>query len=287
MMISGKARLAGVMGWPVGHSRSPRLHGYWLHKYGIDGAYVPLAVAPEQAEQAIRALPLLGFRGCNVTVPLKEIAYRTVDRLDRTAHRMGAVNTIIVDEDGTLEGRNTDGFGFIESLKADAPGWQAGSGPAVVIGAGGAARAVVVALLDQGVPSVRLVNRTRGRAEDLANDLRLLEPDEFGGERIQVVDWAERTHILDGASLLVNTTTQGMVGQPPLDLELAALPLSAVVSDIVYTPLVTPLLGAAHARGLKTVTGIGMLLHQARPGFEAWFGHPAEVTPELRDHVLG
>lgn len=287
MMISGKARLAGVMGWPVGHSRSPRLHGYWLHKYGIDGAYVPLAVAPEQAEQAIRALPLLGFRGCNVTVPLKEIAYRTVDRLDRTAHRMGAVNTIIVDEDGTLEGRNTDGFGFIESLKADAPGWQAGSGPAVVIGAGGAARAIVVALLDQGVSSVRLVNRTRGRAEDLANDLRLLEPDEFGGERIQVVDWTERTHILDSASLLVNTTTQGMVGQPPLDLELAALPLSAVVSDIVYTPLVTPLLGAAHARGLKTVTGIGMLLHQARPGFEAWFGHPAEVTPELRDHVLG
>ncbi len=280
--ISGKAKIAGVMGWPISHSRSPRLHGFWLRQYGIDGAYVPLAVAPERAEQAIRALPALGFRGCNVTVPLKEIAFRTVDRLDETARRMGAVNTIVVAEDGALEGGNTDGFGFIENLRAERPGWTAERGPAVVIGAGGAARAVVVALLDAGAPEVRLVNRTRTRAEELAADLAAVGLN--GG--VTVVDWVSRETALDGAALLVNTTTQGMAGQPALDLPLRALPVSAVVNDIVYVPLETPLLAEARARGNPVAGGIGMLLHQARPGFKAWFGVEPQVTPDLIRFVL-
>ncbi|BAI70641.1 shikimate 5-dehydrogenase [Azospirillum sp. B510] len=288
--ISGKARIAGVMGWPIGHSRSPRLHGFWLRHYSIDGAYVPLAVAPERAEQAIRALPALGFRGCNVTVPLKEIAFRSVDRLDETARRMGAVNTIVVAEDGALEGGNTDGFGFIENLRAEQPGWTAEQGPAVVIGAGGAARAVVVALLDAGAPEVRLVNRTRARAEELAADLApALAPDLAAvgvTGRVTVVDWVSRETALDGASLLVNTTTQGMAGQPALDLSLRALPVSALVNDIVYVPLETPLLAEAGRRGNPVAGGIGMLLHQARPGFKAWFGVEPQVTPELTRVVL-
>ncbi|QCN95538.1 shikimate dehydrogenase [Azospirillum argentinense] len=277
MTISGKARLAGVMGWPIGHSRSPRLHGYWLEQYGIDGAYVPLAVPPDRIEQAIRALPALGFRGCNVTVPHKEVAYRTVDRLDATAKRMGAVNTIVVGEDGTLEGRNTDGFGFIENLRSGAPGWTAADGPALVIGAGGAARAVVASLLDEGAPRVWLVNRTRARADELAADI---------GGAIEVADWVSRETLLEGAALVVNTTTQGMAGQPPLELDLRALPGSAVVTDIVYTPLMTPLLAAAQARGNRVVDGVGMLLHQARPGFAAWFGREPEVTEGLKAAVL-
>ena len=277
MILSGKAKLAGVMGWPVGHSRSPRLHGYWLDRYGIDGAYVPLTVSPERVEEAIRALPALGFRGCNVTVPHKEAAYRTVDRLDETAKRMGAVNTIVVREDGSLEGRNTDGFGFIENLKSGASGWKASDGPAVVIGAGGAARAVVASLLDEGAPQVWLVNRTRARAEELAADI---------GGAIEVADWVSRETLLEGAALVVNTTTQGMVGQPALDLDLATLPTSAVVTDIVYTPLLTPLLTVAQARGNRVVDGLGMLLHQARPGFAAWFGTQPEVTDELKRFVL-
>jgi len=277
MILSGKAKLAGVMGWPVGHSRSPRLHGYWLDRYGIDGAYVPLSVPPDRIEEAIRALPALGFRGCNVTVPHKEAAYRSVDRLDATAKRMGAVNTIVVGEDGALEGRNTDGFGFIENLKHGAPGWKASDGPAVVIGAGGAARAVVASLLDEGAPLVWLVNRTRARAEDLAGDI---------GGAIEIADWVSRETVLEGAALVVNTTTQGMAGQPPLDLDLRALPASAVVTDIVYTPLMTPLLEAAQARSNRVVDGLGMLLHQARPGFAAWFGAEPEVTEDLRRFVL-
>ncbi|MGY0711814.1 shikimate dehydrogenase [Azospirillum argentinense] len=277
MTISGKARLAGVMGWPIGHSRSPRLHGYWLEQYGIDGAYVPLAVPPDRIEQAMRALPALGFRGCNVTVPHKEAAYRTVDRLDATAKRMGAVNTIVVGEDGSLEGRNTDGFGFIENLRSGAPGWSAADGPALVIGAGGAARAVVASLLDEGAPRVWLVNRTRARADELAADI---------GGAIETADWVSRETLLEGAALVVNTTTQGMAGQPPLELDLRALPGSAVVTDIVYTPLMTPLLAAAQARGNRVVDGVGMLLHQARPGFAAWFGREPEVTEGLKAAVL-
>jgi shikimate dehydrogenase len=276
MALSGKARLAGIMGWPVIHSRSPRLHGFWLEQYGIDGAYVPLGVRPEHAAEAIRALAKLGFAGCNVTAPHKEVAFATMDEVDAPARRLGAINTIVVLPDGRLSGSNTDGFGFIEHLKEQAQAWQP-TGPALVLGAGGSARAVIGALIDAGVPTVRLANRTRGRAEQLA--------ERFGG-KVAVVDWAQRRAALEGAALLVNTTTLGMANQPPLDLDLAPLPASAVVYDIVYVPLVTPLLAAARARGLAAVDGLGMLLHQARPGFEKWFGITPQVTPALRAHVL-
>ncbi|MGO4727677.1 MULTISPECIES: shikimate dehydrogenase [unclassified Inquilinus] len=277
-MLTAKGRLAGVIGWPVGHSRSPQLHGHWLARHGIDGAYVPLAVAPDRLEAALRGLPALGFRGCNVTVPHKEAAMALVDELDPLARRIAAVNTIVVREDGSLFGTNTDGFGFLANLQAGAPAWSAGQGPAVVIGAGGASRAIIVALTDAGVPEIRLANRTRARAEKLAAEL---------GGPITVIDWADRAAALDGAALLVNTTTEGMQGHAALDLPLDALPRAALVNDIVYVPLETPLLAATRARGHQVVDGIGMLLHQARPGFEAWFGVAPAVDAALRAAVLG
>jgi shikimate dehydrogenase len=281
--LTAKGRLAGVIGWPVGHSRSPQLHGHWLARYRIDGAYVPMAVAPERLEAALRGLAALGFRGCNVTVPHKEAAMALVDELDPLARRIAAVNTIVVREDGSLFGTNTDGFGFLANLQAGAPGWPAGRGPAVVVGAGGAARAVIVALAEAGAPEIRLANRTRARAEKLAAELGAAE---LGGP-VTVVDWADRAAALDGAALLVNTTTEGMVGRPALDLPLDALPAEALVNDIVYVPLETPLLAAAKARGNPVVDGVGMLLHQARPGFEAWFGVAPVVDAALRAAVLG
>jgi shikimate dehydrogenase len=276
MALSGKARLAGIMGWPVTHSRSPRLHGFWLEQHGVDGAYIPLGVRPEHAAEAIRALPKLGFAGCNVTAPHKEVAFATMDEVDAPAKRLGAINTVVVLPDGRLSGSNTDGFGFIEHLKEQAKGWRP-TGPAVVLGAGGSARAVIGALIDAGVPAVRLINRTRNRAEQLA---------ERFGATVMVLDWDKRRAALDGAALLVNTTTLGMANQPALELDLSPLPAGAVVYDIVYVPLVTPLIAAARARGLATVDGLGMLLHQARPGFEKWFGVAPQVTPALRAHVL-
>ncbi len=277
MALTGKARLAGVLGWPVAHSRSPRLHGFWLDRHGIDGAYVPLAVAPEHLEQVLRALPRMGFRGANLTVPHKEAALALVDELEPLARRIGAVNTLVVRDDGAVVGRNTDAFGFLENLRRGCPAWVPASGPAVVIGAGGAARAVVAALADAGLPEIRLANRNRERAEQLAADL---------GGPVNVVGWSERAAALDGAALLVNTTTLGMSGQPPLDLDLAALPIRAVVNDIVYAPLETGLLAAARARGNPVVDGLGMLLYQAVPGFEAWFGTRPEVDEALRRFVL-
>jgi len=278
MTISGKARLAGVMGWPVGHSRSPRLHGFWLRHHGIDGAYVPLAVRPDDIGAALRALPILGFAGCNVTLPYKEAALATVDRATPLARRIGAVNTIIVEADGSLSGDNTDAFGFAENLRAGCPTWTAAAGPAVVLGAGGASRAVVAALLDAGAPVVRLANRSRDRAESLAAEL---------GGRIEVSEWEARSAMLEGAATLVNTTTLGMAGAPALSLSLDALPAAALVTDIVYTPLETALLALARRRGNPVVDGLGMLLHQARPGFAAWFGVMPEVSGELRRFVLG
>jgi shikimate dehydrogenase len=269
--------LAGVMGWPVGHSRSPRLHGYWLAEHGIDGAYVPLPVAPENFERAFRALPALGFRGANVTLPHKEAALALADSASVEAKRIGAANTLVIDEKGRIEARNTDAYGFIESLKEGAPAWRPRSAPAVVIGAGGASRALLVALTDAGVPEIRLVNRTAGRAEALAASL---------GGPIRVMGWRDRARALEGAGLLVNATTQGMAGQPPLELPLDDLPFDAVVNDIVYVPLETPLLMEARRRGNPVVDGLGMLLHQARPGFAAWFGVEPKVTPALRDYVL-
>ena len=276
MIPSGKARLAGVMGWPIAHSLSPRLHGYWLEHHRIDGVYMPLAVAPEDLSAALSALPALGFRGVNLTLPHKEPALDLCDQVDELARRIGAVNTIVVRE-GKLVGSNSDAFGFLENLKEGAPEWRAEAAPAVVLGAGGAARAVVAALADAGAPDVRIVNRTRERAEALAASL---------GGALSVRSWEQRGEALAGAGLLVNTTTLGMAGQAPLDLDLAELPGRALVTDIVYAPLVTPLLEAARARGNPVVDGLGMLLHQARPGFEAWFGLRPEVTPALRAFVL-
>jgi shikimate dehydrogenase len=277
MILSGKARVAGVFGWPVGHSKSPRLHGYWLDHYKIDGAYVPLPVMPDDFASALRALPRLGFAGANVTLPHKEAALAGVDRADPLARRIGAVNTIVVAADGTLEGGNTDGFGFIENLRQGAPGFDAAAGPVAVLGAGGAARAVIAALIDAGAPEIRVVNRSPERAE------RLIEA--LGGP-CTLVAWAERAAALDGAALLVNATALGMTGQAALDLALDRLPPEALVNDIVYAPPETALLRAAKRRGNPTVDGLGMLLHQARPGFRAWFGVDPEVTPALRDFVL-
>jgi shikimate dehydrogenase len=274
MILTGEAKLAGVMGWPVSHSRSPRLHGWWLQHYGIDGAYLPLAVPPEQFAHVLRTLPHLGFRGVNVTVPHKHAALAAVDIADAHAKRIGAVNTVIIRDDGALEGRNTDGLGFYAHLVASAPAWTAAAGPAAIIGAGGAARAIAVALLDAGAPELRLVNRTRERAEQLALAL--------GDSRLKVMPWLNRGGALAGATLVVNTTTLGMGSQPALDLDLAPLPPGAVVFDCVYAPLDTPLLQAARARGLVAVDGLGMLIHQARPGFAAWFGREPEITPALR-----
>jgi shikimate dehydrogenase len=282
MSVSGKAKVAGVIGWPVSHSLSPRLHGFWLERAGIDGTYIPLPVPPERIEQAIRALPALGFRGANVTVPHKEAALAAADQATGRARLMGAANTLIVEADGSITADNTDGFGFVENLRQGAPTWAPESGPAVILGAGGAARGVIGALLAAGVPALTLLNRTRSRAEALASDLQKAFPD----QPITVGDWDQRAASLNGAALLVNTTTQGMTGNPPLDIDLDALPRTAVVTDIVYVPLQTDLLQRASARGNPVVDGLGMLLHQARPGFEAWFGLAPQVDEALRTHVL-
>ena len=275
---SGKARLAGVFGWPVAHSLSPRLHGYWLASYGIDGAYVPLAVRPEDFGDALRTLPRLGFAGVNVTVPHKEAALAAADRADDGAKRIGAANTLVFGDGGRIEASNTDAFGFLENIRATIPGWSGAAGPAVVLGAGGAARAVVAALIEAGAPEVRLVNRTADRAKAVAAHI---------GGPVAVVPWAERADALAGAAILVNTTVLGMTGKPALDLDLGRLPSGAIVNDIVYVPLETPLLKAAARRGHQVVDGLGMLLHQARPGFRAWFGVAPSVTADLRAYVLG
>lgn len=277
MSISGAAKLAGVMGWPVAHSRSPALHGYWLERYGIDGAYLPMAVKPENLRAALRALPLLGFAGCNVTIPHKEEALHLVDAVEASAQRAGGVNTIVVDAHGKLVGSSTDGYGFINALRAKAPGFEPGRAPTVILGAGGAARAIIAALLEDGAREIRLVNRTPERAARLAREL---------GDRVRGMAWESRGAALAGAGLLVNATSLGMEGQPGLDLPLHDLPRDAVVNDIVYVPLETPLLSAARGRGNLCVDGLGMLLHQAQPGFKAWFGIKPEVDEGLRQAVL-
>jgi shikimate dehydrogenase len=265
------------MGWPIRHSRSPALHGWWLAQHRIDGAYVPMAVRSQDLGAALRALPVLGFVGCNLTIPHKEPALGLLDRVDVVATRIGAVNTIVVGKDGALEGRNTDGYGFLANLRDAQPGWSAQRGVTVLIGAGGAARAIVVALLDQEAPEIRVVNRTAGRAAALAAEF---------GPRVYPVAWGERSEALAGATLLVNTTSQGLAGEEALDLPLDRLPAGAIVNDVVYIPLETPLLAAARRRGNPVVDGLGMLLHQAQPGFAAWFGVAPAVTPELRAAVL-
>jgi len=261
------------MGWPVMHSRSPALHNYFFKQYGLAGTYVPLAVTPERLEPALRALAPLGFAGCNLTIPHKERALEIVDDVDALARRIGAISCVVVRADGSLAGTNNDVHGFARNILQQQPEWRADAGPAAVIGAGGGARAVVYSLLDRGAREIRVANRTRARAETLAHEF---------GSAVVPIDWDDRHRALDGAAMLVNTTSQGMVGQPPLDLDLAALPPAALVADIVYIPLETPLLAAARRRGNRTVDGLGMLLHQACIAWQLWFGLDPAVTPELR-----
>lgn len=265
--------LAGVMGWPIAQSRSPVLHNFWFAQHKLDGTYVPLAILPERLERALRALPALNFAGCNLTIPLKQAAFAIVDEVDETAKAIGAISCVVVREDGSLAGTNNDWYGFTHNILEFVPGWRADAGPAVVMGAGGAARAVIYGLLRSGAREIRICNRTFARAQALA---------ETFGANARAVAWDEREAALDGAAMLVNTTSQGMTGQPPLDLSLERLPRTAPVNDIVYIPRETPLLLAARARGNPIVTGLGMLLHQGIPAWKAWFGIAPKVTPELR-----
>jgi shikimate dehydrogenase len=269
--------LAGVIGWPIEHSKSPVLHNHWLHRYGIRGYYVPLPLKPQNFEAGLRALPKLGFRGANVTIPYKEQVLSLADGVTDRASLIGAANTLLFREDGSFRADNTDGFGFIQNLKAAAPDWSAASGPAVVMGAGGAARAVISALLSEGASEVRLSNRTRQRAENLKNQF---------GAKITVVEWNRVADAMDGATTIVNATSLGLNGQTDLSVNLGAAKPGALATDLVYTPLKTGFLRNAADRGLKVVDGLGMLLHQAVPGFETWFDHRPEVDDELRRTVL-
>ncbi len=280
-MITGKAKFAGVIGWPIHHSRSPQLHGFWLQQYGIDGAYLPFSVSPDALGSAVLGLKALGAQGINVTVPHKQAVMPICDAIDETALAIGAVNTLIFREDSTIFGTNTDATGFIENLRSGAPDWDPVGGPAVVLGAGGASRAVIYALLQVGVPEIIIVNRTVETAQGLAREFS-----ETSSAKLSSVGLGDCSHHLDAASLVVNTTSLGMVGQPPLDLDLDRLNPKAVATDIVYNPLMTPFLEAAAARHNTVVDGLGMLLHQAVPGFEAWFGTRPSVSEELRRTVL-
>lgn len=268
--------LAGLMGWPVSHSRSPQIHNHWIAEHGLAGAYVLLPVDPVRLPDAVRGLAALGFAGCNVTIPHKVAAMQLVDWVDPLARQIGAINTIVVQPDGSTRGYNNDAPGYLQSLYEAQPGWRADAGPATVLGAGGGARAVVAGLAQAGVREIRVCNRSWDKAQELAQTL---------GGPVQAVPWAQRHEALAGVTLLVNTTSQGMTGQAPLELSLDQLERQAVVSDLVYVPLETPLLAAARARGNPVVDGLGMLLHQARPAFNAWFGVLPKVTPALRRMV--
>jgi shikimate dehydrogenase len=270
-ILTGHARLAGIVGWPVEHSRSPRLHGFWLERHAIDGAYVPLAIRPEDFDLAVKGLRAAGFAGANVTAPHKRAAFALCDSVDPSAQRAGAVNTLVF-RDGRIEGSNTDGWGFLANLRAH--GVDPAGGPALVLGAGGAARAVAATLLDTGV-AVSLANRTAEHAGALAHDLPAL----------RVIPWERRNDALSDHALLVNATSLGMQGHPPLQLDLARSAPGLAVADIVYVPLETPLLTAATAHGLRAVEGLGMLLYQAVPGFRAWFGVEPQVDEALRRFV--
>jgi shikimate dehydrogenase len=271
-ILSGHARVAGIAGWPVTYSRSPRLHGFWLQRHDIDGTYIPLPIREGQFTTAMRGLLAAGFAGANVTIPHKLAAFAICDTVDASARRAGAVNTLVF-QDGRIAGSNTDGYGFIANLRAH--GIDPAAAPALLLGAGGSARAVAAALQDAGAP-VTVANRTRARAEELARDL----------PGLRIADWDDRVAALADHALVVNATPLGMVGHDPLDLDLTRAPASLAIADNVYIPLETPLLSAARARGLRTVEGIGMLLHQAVPGFRAWFGTEPQVDDELRQFMI-
>jgi len=268
---------ACVIGWPVEHSRSPLIHRYWLGLYGVEGAYEKEAVSPEEIEAFLRSLGARGYAGANVTLPHKEAALAVADAADEAAKAIGAANTLWLDEEGRLHASNTDAYGFMTHLSEAAPDWNRGQRPVMVLGAGGAARAILHGLIAGGAGRILIANRSQHRAEALAKVF---------GPSVSVVPWADRSKDLAGCGLLINATSLGMAGKPPLDIDLALLPADAVVADIVYSPLETDLLAAAKARGNLTVDGLGMLLHQAVPGFERWFGVRPKVTPELRAHIV-
>lgn len=276
-MSTVKVPLAGVIGTPIGHSKSPQLHGHWLHTHGLKGAYIPMDVAQADLRDVLLTLPKMGFVGVNITIPHKEAVLEIADLITDRATLIGAANTLIFRRDGKIHADNTDGYGFIENLKAGAPGWQPASGPAAVLGAGGACRAVIASLLDAGVPHILLSNRTRVRAEKLASDF---------GQRVEVVDWVQAGNMIEDAVLTVNTTSLGMIGKPDLRVPLDGLRPGSVVTDLVYAPLKTRLLQAAEDAGCVTVDGLGMLLHQAVPAFERWFGVRPTVDAAARAAAL-
>lgn len=265
--------IAGLLGWPVAHSRSPVIHNHWLAEHRIAGRYVLFPVPPEKLAIAVQGLAVLGLRGCNVTTPHKQAIMPLLDRVDDLARRINAVNTVVVEKDGTLTGFNNDGNGFVQSLRDASRAWRPDAGPIVVLGAGGAARAVVASLAAQGAREIRLVNRTFERAEAIANEF---------GPPVTAVPWEQRSDALQDVALLANATSLGMSGKPALDIALDRLPRHALVGDLIYIPPETPLLAAARARGNVTVNGLGLLLNQARPAFHAWFGVMPEITPELK-----
>lgn len=269
--------LAGVIGSPIAHSRSPALHGYWLKRYGIKGHYIPLDIAQADLREALRMMPKMGFVGCNVTIPHKETVLQIADVITDRAALIGAANTLIFRKDGKIHADNTDGAGFMANLRQNAPNWNPAAGPAAVFGAGGACRAVLAALIEVGVPEIRLANRTRARAEALRSDF---------GAKVHVYEWVQAPAMLEGAATVVNTTALGMTGKADMNIPLDTLERSALVTDLVYTPLKTQFLIEAEDRGCQVVDGLGMLLHQAAPGFERWFGIRPEVDDATRAAVL-
>ena len=273
-----KIPLAGVIGSPISHSKSPRLHRHWLRRYGLIGDYVPLHVKPEDLESVLINMPKMGFVGANVTIPHKVAVMKFADQISDRATLVGAANTLIFKEDGRIIADNTDGYGFMANLRQHAPNWNPKSGSAAVFGAGGAARAIIVALADAGVSEILLANRTRAKSDALHAEF---------GSRINVVDWVQAGNMLEGAVTVINTTSLGMAGQPELRVPLDGLLKGALVTDLVYSPLRTPLLETAQAAGCVTVDGLGMLLHQGVPGFERWFGVRPEVNDDTRRAVLG
>ncbi|MBB94711.1 MAG: shikimate dehydrogenase [Rhodobacteraceae bacterium] len=276
-MSDNRIPLAGVIGSPIAHSKSPRLFAHWLRSYGVRGHYIPMDIAHDDLEQVLRTLPRMGFVGLNVTIPHKETVLGLADLVTDRATLIGAANTLIFRPDGKIHADNTDGYGFMENLRSGAPDWDPKAGPAVVLGAGGASRAVVSALAEAGVNDILLTNRTRVRAEKLKEDF---------GQRVQVIDWVQAGNIVEDAGLVVNTTSLGMVGKPELRVPLDGLRPGTVVTDLVYAPLKTRLLKEAEAAGCTTVDGLGMLLHQAVPGFERWFGPRPQVDDDTRAAIL-
>lgn len=270
--------LAGVIGDPISHSLSPRLHGHWLARYDLRGHYVPLHINHSDLPEALRMLPKMGFVGVNVTLPHKELVLSLADTVTDRAALIGAANTLTFTANGQIQADNTDGIGFLSNIRQTLPGWTASAGPALVLGSGGAAKAIVSALVSDGAPIVHVANRTRARADGLK--------DQFGA-RVSPTDWTHIPELIADCALIVNTTSLGMIGQAPLSLDLSRLSPPTVVTDIVYTPLDTDLLRDAAARGCETVDGVGMLLHQAVPGFERWFNYTPMVDDDLRAAVLG